>query len=95
VASRAMKSKNLVKFKAIRTMGSKAYDAHGESVYAAHRAGKQADPTGGATHFYFDYGQTSAPSWGKQAVVTYGPFRNAAGGGDVDKGANVKIVIAP
>ncbi len=32
---------------------------------------------------------------GKQAVVTYGPFRNAAGRGDVDKGANVKIVIAP
>jgi hypothetical protein len=81
--------------RAIGTIGSRAYDAHGESVYATHRAGKQADPTGGATHFYFDYGQSSTPSWGKQAVATYGPFTNAAGGGDVDKGANVKIVIAP
>jgi len=43
--------------KAIRTMGSKAYDAHGESVYAAHRAGKQPDPTNGAKHFYLEYGQ--------------------------------------
>jgi hypothetical protein len=80
---------------AIGSIGSRAYDAHGESVYAAHRSGKQADPTSGATHFYFDYGQTSAPTWGKQAVAIYGPFRNAAGGGDVNKGADVKIVIAP
>jgi hypothetical protein len=81
--------------KAIGTIGSRAYDAHGESVYAAHRAGKQADPTSGATHSYFDSGQTSTPPWGKHAVAIYGPFRNAAGGGDVHKGADVKIVVAP
>ena len=77
--------------KAIRTMGSKAYDAHGESVYAVHRAGKQP----GATHFYFDHGQAPAPPWGKQAVAIYGPFKNVAGGGEVHKNADVKIVIAP
>ncbi len=81
--------------KAIRRMGSEAYDAHGESVYAAHRASKQPDLTGSATHFYFDHGQTPAPPWGEHAVAVYGPFRNAAGGGDVHQGADVKIVIAP
>ena len=49
--------------------------------------------TGGSKHFYLDYGQ-GQPKWaaGKE-TTSYGPFKNAAGGGDVPKGADVKIII--
>ena len=56
-------------------------------------AARSPDVTGGSTHLYLDYGQ-KAPSWaaGKE-TTTCGPFKNAAGGGDVPKGAHVKIII--
>jgi hypothetical protein len=82
--------------KAIRTMGSKAYDAHGESVYAAHRAGKQPDPTNGAKHFYLEYGQ-GPPRWAKGQAPTavFGPFSNPTGKGNAMKDSNVRIVVLP
>jgi hypothetical protein len=53
----------------------------------------RSDVTGGSKHFYLDFGQ-KPPNWaaGKE-ITTYGPFKNAAGGGDVPKGADVKIII--
>ena len=63
-----------------------------DSQKAAAEAARS-DVTGGSTHFYLDYGQ-KPPSWaaGKE-TTTFGPFKNAAGGGDVPKGADVKIII--
>ena len=68
--------------------------AYRDSLRAAQSVGHGPDPTGGATHFYLDYGQ-KPPDWaaGKKPVATFGPFRNVAGGGDVPKGAMVRIVI--
>jgi len=51
----------------IKIIGTPAYDAHGESVYAAHRASKQPDPAGGAKYFYLDRGQTPPP-WTFRAI---------------------------
>jgi hypothetical protein len=71
-----------------------AHAAYQDSLRAAQQAGTEPDPNGGATHFYLDYGQ-SPPPWaaGKKPVASFGPFRNVAGGGDVPKGAMVRIVI--
>ncbi len=68
--------------------------AYQDSLDAAYAAFSGHDPTGGATHFYLNYGQ-KPPSWaaGKKPVATFGPFKNVAGGGDVRKGAMVTIVI--
>ena len=64
-----------------------------DSQAAASEAANSPDRTGGSTHFYLNYGQP-APSWANGKVTTsYGPFVNAAGGGDVPKGADVRIVI--
>jgi RHS repeat-associated protein len=53
----------------------------------------RSDVTGGSQHFYLDYGQ-KPPSWAaRKETTTFGPFRNIAGGGDVPKGADVKIII--
>ena len=64
-----------------------------DAQQAAAQAARSPDVTGGSKHFYLDYGE-KAPSWaaGKE-TTTYGPFKNAAGGGDVPKGAVVKIII--
>jgi hypothetical protein len=88
--------KNPGEVKAIKRMGSKAYDAHGESVYAAHRAGKQPDPTNGAKHFYLEYGQ-GPPRWarGQAPAEVFGPFSNPTGKGDATKDSSVKIVVLP
>lgn len=61
---------------ATRGFPSKAYDAFGASRYEALRA-NGTDPTGGATHFYMDFGQ-SKPDWVLDAkpVAEFGPFRN-------------------
>ncbi len=75
--------------------GSKAYDAHGAAVYAAHHASKHPDPTEGAMHFYLDDGTHPQRGADKGAVAAFGPFRNVAGGGDVRRGKNVKILILP
>jgi hypothetical protein len=82
--------------KAIRRMGSKAYDAHGESVYAAHRAGKQPDPTGGAKHFYLEYGQ-GPPKYasGRIPIAVFGPFSNPTGKRDAVKDKDVTIIVLP
>ncbi|HEV2489514.1 MAG TPA: hypothetical protein VGT03_06885 [Candidatus Acidoferrales bacterium] len=71
-----------------------AATAYRDSLRAAESVGHGPDPTGGATHFYLDYGQIP-PNWaaGKKPVASFGPFRNVAGGGDVPKGAMVRIVI--
>lgn len=64
-----------------------------DSQAAASEAANSPDRTGGSTHFYLDYGQPK-PNWANGKVTTsYGPFVNAAGGGDVPKGADVRIVI--
>ncbi|MGA7913585.1 MAG: RHS repeat-associated core domain-containing protein [Candidatus Acidiferrales bacterium] len=64
-----------------------------DAQQAAAQAARSPDVTGSSKHFYLDYGE-KAPSWaaGKE-TTTYGPFKNAAGGGDVPKGAVVKIII--
>ena len=64
----------------IQIVGSKAYNARGEAKFAAHQATQQADPTGGAIHFYLDSGQPP-PEWaqGKTPVATFGPFENTIG----------------
>lgn len=81
---------------AIRRMGSKAYDAHGESVYAAHRASKQPDPTAGTKHFYLEYGQ-GPPNYanGRTPIAVFGPFSNPTGKGDAVKGKDVRIIVLP
>jgi len=64
-----------------------------DSQAAASEAANSPDRTGGSTHFYLDYGQPK-PSWANgKATTSYGPFVNAAGGGDVPKGADVRIII--
>ncbi len=79
----------------IGKIGSKAYDAHGASVYAAQHASKHPDSTNGAKHFYLDDGTHPDRDGNKNAVAVFGPFRNAAGGGDTAKGKNVRILILP
>jgi hypothetical protein len=70
--------------------------ADGESVYAAHRAGKQPDPTNGAKHFYLEYGQ-GPPRWatGQAPTAVFGPFSNPTGKGDAAKDKDVRIVVLP
>lgn len=64
-----------------------------DSQKAANEAAHSRDVTGGAKNFYLDYGQVT-PNWAKgKATTSYGPFKNAAGRGDVLKGADVRIVI--
>jgi hypothetical protein len=57
-------------------------------------AGKVSGNPAGPQHFYFDHGQ-GKPPWaqGKEPKESYGPFRNEGGGGDVPKGATVRIRI--
>ena len=64
-----------------------------DSQSAASEAANSSDVTGGSEHFYLDYGQ-GQPKWavGKK-TTSYGPFKNAAGGGDVPRGADVMIII--
>ena len=64
-----------------------------DAQQAAAEAARSPDVTGGSKHFYLDYGQ-GQPKWavGKE-TTSYGPFTNVAGGGDVPKGADVKIII--
>jgi len=79
---------------ATRVFASPAADAHGESLFEAHRANSQADTTGGAKYFYLDHGQ-SPPSFaiGKAPAATFGPFLNTNDKGDVPKGASVWIKV--
>lgn len=47
----------------------------------------------GSENFYLDHGQPQ-PKWAEgKRKTSYGPFTNAAGGGDVPKGKDVRIVI--
>jgi hypothetical protein len=57
-------------------------------------AGKVSGNPAGPQHFYFDHGQ-GKPPWaqGKEPKESFGPFVNEGGGGDVPKGAKVKIRI--
>lgn len=79
--------------RAIGTIASPAYDAHGASLAAAHDAARHRDPTGGARFFYLDHGQPS-PSWaaGRQLVGDFGPFSNTSGKGRL-KNAPTRIKV--
>ncbi|MGH9758000.1 MAG: hypothetical protein ACRD4M_09705 [Candidatus Acidiferrales bacterium] len=80
----------------IPKMGTPAYDAHGESEYAAHRARHATiDPTNNATEFYLSSGHGSGPVWSNRPRMSFGPFTNIAGGGDVQKNLQVRILIGP
>lgn len=64
-------------------------DSHAAAIEAAHGP----DVTGGSEYFYLDYGQR-VPNWAQgKKTTSYGPFENAAGGGDVPKGDDVRIVV--
>jgi len=84
------------KAEAMKRLETAAYDAHGESLYAAHRAVKEADPTHGAKYFYLEYGQ-GPPRWakGRKPVAVFDPFINRAGGGGVGRARATQIVIVP
>ena len=73
-----------------------AREASQDSQRAAQRARTEPDRTGGATHFYLEYGE-EPPDWavGKRPVATFGPFLNEAGGSRIPRGAKVKIVVLP
>lgn len=60
---------------------------------AALEAARSSDVTKGSGNFYLDYGQ-GPPNWAEgKKMTSYGPFKNASGGGDVPTGADVRIVI--
>ena len=85
--------------RAIGTIASPAYDAHGASQAAAHEAAIDAlslhDPTGGAIHFYLDDPRKKPPRWVSNStpVAEFGPFENASGKGDVGRGEPIRIKI--
>jgi hypothetical protein len=74
--------------KAVANAGP-ARDAYEDSQTAARTASGDRN---GPKQFFLDYGQPK-PSFarGRKPKESYGPFRNAAGGGDVPKGKNVWI----
>jgi hypothetical protein len=56
-------------------------------------AKKASGDKNGPTHFYLDHGQPK-PKWAEGTPKeSYGPFRNAGGGGDDPKGAKVWIRV--
>ncbi len=77
-----------------------AVQAYNESSTAAQHvlSNPKGDPTGGAQHF-FQYApgvNQPIPRWAQGTPrLTFGPFRNVAGGGDVPKGASVYIQVFP
>lgn len=85
--------------RAIASVASAAYDAHGGSQAAAHDAARDAarqyDPTGGSLHFYLDDPKKKPPKWVNDAipVAEFGPFQNVSGHGDVSRGEPVRIKI--
>ena len=73
--------------------GASASPQYRDAQEAATEAGRAPGDAGGARNFYLDYGQPQ-PKWaGGKKTTSYGPFKNAAGGGDVTKGRDVQIVI--
>lgn len=65
-----------------------------DSQRAADESATGADPTGGATHYFLDFGQPR-PIWavGVQPLKTFGPFLKTLEGGKTPKDVKVKIVI--
>lgn len=65
-----------------------------DSQRAADESATGADPTGGATHYFLDFGQPQ-PIWaaGVQPLKTFGPFLKTLEGGKTQKDVKVKIVI--
>lgn len=76
----------------VKTMGRKT-SAYGDSQEASAQTLGLPEVTGGSKNYYLDHGQPT-PKWaiGKKTTA-YGPFNNAAGGGDVPKGADVRIIV--
>ncbi len=72
-----------------------AMAAWADSQAAATEAGATADNTSGAIHFFLDYEGATRPAWATEdrETASYGPFTNAAGGGDVPEGAAVTIRV--
>ena len=72
------------------------YESSQKAVAAAHQ--DRTDPTQGATHIYiYDLSPNSTqhvPAWvtNGNPTTVQGPFINAAGGGDVSKGAPVLVI---
>jgi len=65
-----------------------------DSQRAADESATGADPTGGATHYFLDFGQPK-PIWavGVQPLKTFGPFLKTLEDGETQKAVKVKIVI--
>ncbi|HXT73967.1 MAG TPA: hypothetical protein VN785_08965 [Candidatus Angelobacter sp.] len=65
-----------------------------DSQRAADESATGADPTGGATHYFLDFGQPQ-PIWavGAQPLKTFGPFLKTLEDGKTQKAVKVKIVI--
>ena len=64
-----------------------------DSQDAVREAATSDDDTNGAVHFFLDYPGVSRPHWATDDRESshYGPFVNAAGGGDVPRGAQVTV----
>ncbi|HEV2287410.1 MAG TPA: hypothetical protein VGR81_00495 [Candidatus Acidoferrales bacterium] len=73
---------------------AEAAAARKDSRRAAQEANAEPDPTGGATHFFLDYGQP-LPVWaiGASPIKTFGPFLKTLENGNPSKDVKVKIVI--
>jgi hypothetical protein len=67
--------------------------AWADSQGAVLEAAKSRDDTNGAVHFFPDYPGAPQPDWAtvERETSHYGPFVNAAGGGNVPLGAEVTI----
>ena len=74
---------------------AKAKAAWTDSAAAVQEAAASSDNTNGAVHFFLDYQNADRPDWATEdrETANYGPFVNAAGGGDVPRGALVTIRI--
>lgn len=73
---------------------SEAAADYRDSQRAANESAVSADPTGGATHYFLDYGQP-LPIWaiGVSPVKTFGPFLKTLQAGKPAKDVKVRIVI--
>ncbi|MHB8526709.1 MAG: hypothetical protein ACYDD2_11200 [Candidatus Acidiferrales bacterium] len=76
------------------TSASAAAADYKDSQRAADQSATGPDPTGGATHYFVDYGQP-LPIWaiGVSPIKTFGPFLKTLQAGKPAKSVKVKIVI--
>ena len=74
---------------------AQARAAWADAQEAVREAAETPDDTGEAIHFLLDYNGVGRQPWATQdrETASYGPFTNAAGGGDVPRGAQVTVRI--